>query len=41
MAMELLHDSVKIGKLSANALKMAKMDAAQTIIDEVYKLVKK
>ena len=41
VAMELLHDSVKIGKLSANALKMAKMDAAQTIIDEVYKLVKK
>lgn len=41
VAMELLHDSEKIGKLSANALKMAKMDAAQTIIDEVYKLVKK
>ena len=41
VAMELLHDSVKIGKLSANALKMAKMDAAQTIIDEVYKLDKK
>ena len=40
-AMELLHDGDRIGKISANALKMAKMDAAQTIVDEVYRLLEK
>lgn len=40
-AMELLHDGDRIGEISANALKMAKMDAAQTIVDEVYRLLEK
>lgn len=40
-AMELLHDGDRIGIISANALKMAKMDAAQTIVDEVYRLMEK
>ncbi len=40
-AMELLHDGDRIGIISANALKMAKMDAAQTIVDEVYRLLEK
>ena len=38
-AMELIHDSDRIAKIEANAAAMAKMDAAQTIVDEIYKLV--
>ena len=40
-AMELLHDGDRIGQISANALTMAKRDAAQTIVDEVYRLLEK
>lgn len=38
-AMELIHDSERIARIENNALKLAKLDAAQTIVDEVYKLV--
>lgn len=38
-AMDLIHDSDRIAKIEANAAAMAKMDAAQTIVDEIYKLV--
>lgn len=38
-AMELIHDSERIARIEKNALKLAKLDAAQTIVDEVYKLV--
>ena len=38
-AMELIHDSDRIAKIEANASAMAKMDAAQTIVDEIYKLI--
>ena len=38
-AMELIHDSDRIAKIEANAAAMAKMDAAQTIVDEIYKLI--
>lgn len=38
-AMELIHDSDRIARIEQNALKLAKLDAAQTIVDEVYKLV--
>ena len=39
VAMELIHDPERIIRIENNALKLAKLDAAQTIVDEVYKLV--
>ena len=39
-ALELLHDSPRAAALGAEALKLAKPDAAQTIIDEIYKIAK-
>lgn len=39
MAMELIHDKAKIASIEANVMPLAKPDAAQTIVDEVYKLV--
>lgn len=38
-ALSLIHDDAKIAELEANASAMAKMNAAQEIIDEIYKLV--
>lgn len=39
MAMELIHNEEKINSIEANVASLAKLDAAQTIVDEVYKLV--
>lgn len=39
MAMELIHNEEKINSIEANVAALAKLDAAQTIVDEVYKLV--
>ena len=39
-ALELLQNPEKIIKMEQNAAAMAKTDAAQTIADEAYKLVK-
>lgn len=38
-ALSLVHDDGKLKEMETNAGALAKMDAAQTIIDEVYKLV--
>ena len=38
-AMELIHDSGRTARLENNAAAMAKTDAAQTIVDEIYKLI--
>lgn len=38
-AMELVHNPVRIAALERNVAPLAKLDAAQTIIDEVYRLV--
>ena len=38
-ALSLVHDDSKLKEMETNAGALAKMDAAQTIIDEVYKLV--
>lgn len=38
-AMELIHDPERIAALERNVAPLAKLDAAQTIIDEVYRLV--
>ncbi len=38
-AMELIHDPEKIDGIEKNALKLARLDAAQAIVDEIYKLV--
>ncbi len=38
-ALELVRDSERLERMEKNAGALAKMDAAQTIIDEVYKLV--
>jgi len=38
-AMELIHDPEKIAGIEKNALKLARLDAAQAIVDEIYKLV--
>ena len=38
-AMELIHDTEKIAVIEKNVAPLARLDAAQTIIDEVYKLV--
>lgn len=39
MAMELIHNEEKINSIEANVAPLARLDAAQTIVDEVYKLV--
>ena len=39
MAMELIHNEEKINSIEANVASLAKPAAAQTIVDEVYKLV--
>lgn len=38
-AMELIHDPERIAAIERNVAPLAKLDAAQTIIDEVYRLV--
>ena len=38
-ALQLLRDPERIRKIAANTAPLARLDAAQTIIDEVYKLV--
>ena len=38
-AMDFIHDEKKIREIEKNVAALAKLDAAQTIIDEVYKLV--
>ena len=39
-ALELVHDSAAIAEIERNVAPLARLDAAQTIIDEVYQLVK-
>lgn len=39
VAMELIHDSEKISEIENNAAELARPDAAQTIIDEVYRIL--
>lgn len=39
VALDLIHNPGRIAEIGANAGKMARLDAAQTIIDEIYKLV--
>lgn len=39
VALDLIHNPGRIEEIGANAGKMARLDAAQTIIDEIYKLV--
>lgn len=38
-AMELVHDAGRIKSIEDNVAPLAKMDAAQTIVDEIYRLV--
>ena len=38
-ALALLHDPERIRKIESEVIKLALPDAAQTIVDEVYKLV--
>ena len=38
-ALELVRDSAKIAQIEKNVAPLARLDAAQTIVDEVYKLV--
>jgi len=38
--MELIHDPEKIASIEKNVLPLARLDAAGTIVDEIYKLVK-
>lgn len=38
-AMQLIHDGENLARFEANVAPLARLDAAQTIIDEVYKLV--
>lgn len=38
-AMQLIHDGESLARFEANVAPLARLDAAQTIIDEVYKLV--
>ena len=40
VALKLVHDPEKIAELSRNVTPLARLDAAQTIADEIYKLVK-
>jgi UDP-N-acetylglucosamine--N-acetylmuramyl-(pentapeptide) pyrophosphoryl-undecaprenol N-acetylglucosamine transferase len=40
-ALELVRDSERIAKLSKNIAPLSRLDAAQTIADEIYKLVLK
>ena len=40
VALKLVHDPEKIAELSKNVTQLARLDAAQTIADEIYKLVK-
>ena len=39
-ALALVHDSAEIAEIERNVAPLARLDAAQTIIDEIYKLVK-
>ena len=39
-ALALVHDSAAIAEIERNVAPLARLDAAQTIIDEIYKLVK-
>ena len=38
-ALELLHDEARIAQIERNVAPLARLDAAQTIVDEVYKLI--
>ena len=38
-AMELIHDPERIGSIERNVAPLARLDAAQTIVDKVYRLV--
>jgi len=38
-AMDLIHNEQKLAEIQANVAPLAKLDAAQTIVDEIYKLV--
>ena len=38
-AMELIHDEKKIREIEKNVAPLARLDAAETIVDEIYKLV--
>ena len=38
-AMGLIHDSERIAEIEANVKPLARLNAAQTIIDQAYKLV--
>ena len=38
-ALQLLRDPERIAQIEANVAPLARLDAAQTIVDEVYKLV--
>lgn len=40
VATELVHDSGRIAEIEKNVAPLARLDAAQTIVDEIYKLVK-
>ncbi len=40
VALKLVHDPEKIAELSKNVTPLARLDAAQTIADEIYKLVR-
>ena len=38
-ALELLHDEARIAEIARNVAPLARLDAAQTIVEEVYKLI--
>ena len=38
-ALSLIHDPARIAAIEANVAPLARLDAAQTIVEEVYKLV--
>ena len=38
-ALGLLHDEARIRQIESNVAPLARLDAAQTIVDEVYKLI--
>ena len=40
-ALDLVHDPARIAELEKNAAAMALPDAAQTIVDEIYKILSK
>ena len=40
-ALELVHDPDRISRIAENVAPLARLDAAQTIADEIYKLAEK